>query len=292
MGSQSCAPRGEHETKGAETYSLNVFTSRRNWRRWAGPRADLVVAAKLAAAELEEWSNTPSSLDIRIAYSTQLEEQSSDLDSLVTLHLTDLQRIEEIRVGIRPSRDVWHERRNEADERRWALRAEGQREQADKVAGPEPLMDAQVLVRASSSAREGLTIEVSGPNRTRVEGLASRLEAVLSRGVEGPTRIPGTPPWFGALIGLVPGFLTGWGVVRALDLAPVDNKYEWPEIVWPIVGAVVLAALLGCTAWSLPTLEVLADGQRSRFRTIRAFLWTGFLAVLLGVISSAVYAAL
>jgi hypothetical protein len=237
-----------------------VFTKRRDWRRWSGPRTEVTAAVNLASTVLEEWSGKPSAVRFRISYANQLTETSDDPTALDQLHRTDLRRIEDLWIDVEPDR---------------------------------PFRSApSVSFRISNGILAGIRVEVSGPDRTNVEGLTARLVEVLNRAASGPTNFStGFGPLAAFILGVAIGLAIGVAVVVGFNLAPNNNRYEWQEIVVPAGAAMAMGTLFLAFNWALPSIELLDTGERSRFQRFRALLFSGLVAIIAGLIATAIWAA-
>jgi hypothetical protein len=160
--------------------------------------------------------------------------------------------------------------------------------------GPARVMDTSVSLRLTKgvNVHTVMHLEVAGPDRTNVEGLTTRLVEVLTRSAVGPRNVPQLAWIMVAIFGAEIGFLLAFSLVHAFELAPVNNRFEWQEIVFPAVAAIVIIGFLGALAWALPSLELLDGDERSRFMRFRTSLLAGLGAVTAGFIATALWVAL
>lgn len=272
-----------------------MFTKRRNWQRWSGPRREVTAAINLASAVLEQWSGIPPVVKVRIFYANLLTETSDDPTALEDVHTTDLRRIEELSIDVDLDHEWWLQRRKEFNAREMNLRLDGKTDEAAALVEPPPLMSASVTFRLADGTAPAMRMLVLGPDRTNVEGLSTRLAEVLNRSASGPTNLPTGSAAFGlvfAFFGIILGLNVGTAIVRVFNLAPVDNRYEWQEIVVPIAAAIVTGSFFFALHWALPSLELLVTGERSRFERFRGMLISWLVAIIAGVIATAIWAAI
>jgi hypothetical protein len=147
-----------------------MVSAPKKWRRWCGPRSELVRATELAADELRTWSGLTPKVDVRIEDHTGLTETKPDAGAIMDLHADDLRHIESVIVTVRLDREAWWRRRDEERENR--------RERNEPPQDYPPLPDDEVSIRVT---KYGTTLEVDGEHRTSVEGLRQRLSEVLGR---------------------------------------------------------------------------------------------------------------
>lgn len=271
-----------------------VFFKTRSWQRWSGPRSEVTAALNLASDELQQWSGIPAEVRIEISYSNHLTEISHAPASLEQVHRTELRRIKDVWIDVKPDRELWLVQRAEYNRREIERRIGAKTEEAAALVEPPPFVDAAVSLRLArglvTDANAAMSLEVKGPDRTSVEGLTTRLVDVLNRSASGPTNLPTRFGWMlvfpVASFGLVVGLLA----VHALNLAPVDGRYEWQEIVIPIMAAILAGIICAAFVWALPSLELLDSNERSRFQRCRARLWTGIGAVIASLVAAAIWA--
>lgn len=267
-----------------------MFTKSRNWQRWSGPLSEVTAALHLAMLELEQRSGIPATVKIRISYSNQLTHSSEDPADLEHLHSTDLRRISDLWIDVELDSKWWLDQTNKYDRQR--IYGDKAEEGDALLVKPPSLNYAAVTLRLSKSlTASAMFLAVQGPDRTSVEGLTSRLVEVLNRSTSGPTSLLSRLGW--ALVFPIATFaaLIGSSAVRTFNLAPVDGRYEWQEIVVPITAALVAGSIAAAFVWALPSLELLDSMERSRFQRYRALLLTGFGTVVAGLIATAIWAA-
>jgi len=251
----------------------------------------VTTAIALASAVLEQWSEIPSKIRVRISYANQLTDTSNNPAALEQVHISDLRKIEGFWTDVEVDTAWWLERTNEYNAREIDLRLDGKIDEAAALVKPPALGSGSISLRLGDGRVTAMSLEVHGPDRTNVEGLTSRLVDVLNRSASGPTNISNV--WCVSLIpvAVALGTFIGWKVVRGFNLAPLDNRWEWQEIVIPVAAALVMTGLLAGVAWVFPTLELLDSGERSRFQRNRAWLFSAICAVIFGVIGTAIWAA-
>lgn len=259
-----------------------MFTKTLHWKRWAGPRSDLTRAIRHALDTLSEWSGYPSSCDTRATFRGGLTQQSNDPAILEELTRDDLNRLEDLSVTVTPDRDAWYAD-YEARQNAWRARAYEGQEAGEPPERPE-FINARVVVRLRRDWIP-LRVEVEGPNRDRVEGLAGRLaeilgrESLLVRAINpGPARA------------VVPMALLVVGMIVVTIFAPSKGSgLQREEAFWLLI--VPAAGIIGWLALLLlPTLELLGEGQASRARRFRRWIvGSVVLAIAIGVLSPYLY---
>jgi hypothetical protein len=269
-----------------------VFFKTRSWQRWSGPRSEITAALNLASDELQQWSGVPAEVRIEIHYSNHLTEISHAPASLEQVHRTELRRIKDVWIDVKPDRELWLAQRTEYNRREIDLRIGGKTEEAAALVEPPPFVDAAVSLRLARglNANAAMSLEVKGPNRTSVEGLTTRLVDVLNRSTSGPTNLPTRFGWMLVFPVASFGLLGGQLAVRAFNLAPLNGRYEWQEIVIPMMAAILAGIISAAFAWALPSLELLHSNERSRFQRYRAHLWAGIGAVIASLVAAAIWA--
>lgn len=138
----------------------------------------------------------------------------------------------------------------------------------------------------------GTSIEVRGEDRTQVSGLLQRLTQAVTR--RGATRPNVDRSWFvpAAVLLLSPLALAGTSLARLLGLASRNHAWEAGEIVGISVGCLLAIGLGAAGWWLFPPVELLDEGDAGRFRRFRVAVFGAIGALVLGVIASAVYAAI
>jgi len=266
-----------------------VFTKSHTWQRWSGPHTDITTAIKLASDDLHKWSGIPARVKIRTFYDNQLSESSDDPLALEQIHSTDLHRINELWIDVEDDSDWWLQRSHEYNEREM-LRLDGKIDEAAALVKPPALTSESISLRLG--VRSGMRLAVHGLERTNVEGLTSRLADVLNRSATGPTKIPTGAPGFVWVCSLLPTLLAFEFALIASDPAPLHRHWYWQLFLIPSGAALVVAALCVAFFWALPTVEILDSGERSRFQRYRATLYFWLVAIIAGVIGTAIWAAI
>lgn len=250
-----------------------MVTKSVGWARWGGHRSDILRAARAAGDVLQTWSGFPPAYSVTIEFQNDLIERTGNLASLENLHRDEVRDIEDVTIEVEPSREAWQEVMEEH-----ILR--------DEPRPPAPTGDVRIRVWRSS----GVRAEVRGDERERVEGLALRLQGILGRGA--PTVVR-WDRWFiafaaaGILINV--GIFLGPIVPRWWGIASRNGKWETGEVVGLLVGP-ILGLLMALAIWYVfPNVEILDDGELSRFRRLRALLGSVAGAIVLGVAGSLVY---
>jgi hypothetical protein len=134
----------------------------------------------------------------------------------------------------------------------------------------------------------GLTLDVAGSDRTRVEGLASQLgDALKPRGRVGLPWLYGTR----LLVVLIAAIWTTMvaGVLLTRTLPNTEVGVRLAIVFGPVA---VVGGLVVFAAWAGPTIEVLEAGQRSRYVRLRARVLALVAALVIGTAGSILAAVL
>jgi len=251
------------------------------WRRWAAPRGEAVRALELAKNALGQWSGYPSACKTRVSYENDLTERTEDPDFLANLPKSDLAQIEDLWMDVEPDHAAYEAERDKVREAKYDAMAKS--EPYDEREVPYPI-SARVAFRFSSGFT-GLTIEVSGPERARVEGLVKGLRDILD---QGRSAIPWYSPGFaGDALPLAFAFVfTVVGLFVGDQFAPHRKGFFWQDGVGLGFGFVSGFALGLLIRWMLPTLELVDDGERTRFRRVRGWFF-GYVGLVIATIVAA-----
>lgn len=249
-----------------------VITVEKKWRRWCGPRSDLVRATETAADVLRAWTGYDAVVELRLEEEGGVTESGPGLELLTSRHPAELENLVRVVVTVRPNREQWDSVFEDARKR---------------DADPPPRPDAEVDIKITGSYGTALTVR--GDERTSVEGLAGRLAQDLGRAT---TNSPGIDrDWFFVPTGLtVPvGALLGWLVSRWLGLASIDARLEAAEVVGAVAGGVVVLAVSAALWWVFPPVEILDEGGAGRARRFRGWIFGVAGALVVGVAGSFMY---
>jgi hypothetical protein len=228
-------------------YSCDMATIKmtRQWDRWAGTIPDLERATRLAAEVLNPRTGEPR-CHIEIALPGRVIEADTP-DALVSeIDTRDLSLIRNIRIQIGSRRSP----------------------------------RASIHIERQSPA---VTVEVVGEDRTRVEGLASQLAELFTKGRQrpGPNALVG----IGLAVAAALVFVGVW-IVNTLGLQDDPGVVE--RRVTPVGFLMLLLTALGTFAvflvgnWLFPGLELLEVGSNTRARRFRL----AIVALLGGILSS------
>jgi hypothetical protein len=248
-----------------------LFTKELEWERWNGYRRDLVDAAQLAGDVVQSWTGYGPKYSVAIRYGTGLTEHADSLDAAANLRGDDLRDVRVISIEIDPDRDAWFAAAQEA-------RQKGEDEP------PAPGLG-KVTIRAGRG--RGVSVDMLGEDRTSVEGLSQRLDAVLGRAAPRLQIDIGMLALFGALFLVIPAIFLGQAV--AIWLGGKETKgFDAPE--FGIIMAPVVLILLAIGMWrAFPTFEVLDDGELPRARRLRKLVGAAAATIVLGVPSAFLY---
>lgn len=257
-----------------------MFSKTHKWRRWSGPREAVTEALELSLKEIEEWNNFPSAVEVRISYSDQLTEISNEARVLAELPKTDLHRVTSLWVDIKADRDLWRHQRDDYmyAKNGWKIKernGEVLESNTAPTAPPILIPGISVSIRLTNDSFSGMTIEVNGPDRTKVAGLMTRLQEVMNHASIGPSNWPSR---FRGFIAVLFGSWIGFAVSGLGYLALVGGDYV-PKLVL-IIGTATMAVFVPALQWTLPAFELLERGERSRFQRFRI----GFLSILSSLI--------
>ena len=275
-----------------------MFTKIHKWRRWSGSRDAVAKAMELASDELARWNDFPSSVDVRISFVDQLTETSADPQAVAFLSKTDLSRVSSLWVDVKADRELWASKHEEfvSISRRKYERIHGITDLAPWTANdaelvipkapPRLIQGIAVSIRFVDDSHNGLTIEVAGPNRTEVAGLMTRLEEVFDHAALSPTFVPsrkevGLNFAVGSVFGLSIGF-AGFAILGS-------RSFVFP--LWLDFGAAMVFGLLFAgLQWTLPPIELLDNGDRSRFQRFRLGVLSVLVTFVVGLFGNAVWA--
>jgi hypothetical protein len=225
--------------------------------RWAGELEDVREIIALASSRLGSWREgqpVDVSVIVRLEDGTSFDGKGPDV--LDEVHATDLPRIKTVRFSAA----------GDGDGRAWVT------------------WDSQKTPAVSGG--------VEGEERDRVEGLVALLGSALLRGQQWPRWWFDIPTLLflplGIGLGLLGLFSVRWlGYWHQASASAGERGLMGSEGIWFAVGAMGLVLVV--VAWrALPTLELLAPGQRPRLRRTRG----GLLTFGLGVAASIVAALL
>jgi hypothetical protein len=244
------------------------FTKR--WRRYCGPRSELVRATEIAADVVQEATGVETKVEVELDDRHGMTESTSSVDALTARHPTELADLESIAITVKTDTLAWIKEH----------RGEGGKRVAEVPVGP-------VRIRVSNL---GTTLAVSGDDRTRVEGLSRQLVDVLGRAA---TNWPGFPrdAFFGVgAVLFTLGILLALLVGRWLDLiGRSPDRLALDETIVLIIGAVV-GGLIGFAGWWLfPEVEILDEGGVGRARRFRTGIIALVGALIVAIVGSFIY---
>jgi hypothetical protein len=151
-----------------------VITITKNWRRYRGPRSELVRATKLAVDVLGASNRVDSTVEVELDDRRGRSEQASTVDAITARHSAELADLETIAITVSTDPRTWlDEHFDPASEER----------KPDPPLGP-------VRIRVSQYGTSG---SITGEDRTTVEGLSGKLAEAVGRAA---TNSPGFPREF------------------------------------------------------------------------------------------------
>jgi hypothetical protein len=247
-----------------------MVTVTKKWRRWCGPRSELVRATELAADVLRAWSGVDSAIAVGFTERGGISEGGPGVEQITRLHPAELASLASLSLTIRPDRDLWWKQREAA------------RERGEEA--PASLPEAQVSVRLTEY---GTTLTVEGEDRTSVVGLTQQLTQILGRSAS--TRFNREWVWGLASPLILAGAFAALVVVRWLDLAKRDDHWQAAEIVALTVGGILGLALAAAFWWIFPRVEIFDEGGAGRARRFRVWIVGIAGALIVGVLGSFIY---
>jgi hypothetical protein len=221
----------------------------RQWDRWAGTIQDIERATRLAAEVLAQRTRTEPPCHIEIALPGRVTHADTPQALETEIDTRDLSLIRSIRIEIGSKRGL-----------RATIHLERQ-----QPAG---------------------TVEVSGDDRTRVEGLISQLGDLLGRGKQ-RLGVIGTNV---LIVGSIVTVVLLWVSVTA----PLDRKGPTPPLVAVALVALLILAVVGVGyggSWLLPSLELLVPGAQARLRRFRLAVIAFASSVFASVAAALIYEA-
>jgi hypothetical protein len=222
----------------------------RQWNRWAGTISDIEQATRLAIEVLGQRTRTEVPCHIQIAVPGRVTDANTP-DALQTeIDRRDLTLIRSIRIEVGAKR---------------GMRATIHFERHSPV----------------------LTVEVSGEDRTRVEGLMSQLDDLLSKGRQplGEQSIQGI-----AVIALFGMVIAGARTMVALQ-GPRAGAGVGGALGILVILVLGFSVLFGI-AWLFPALELLEPGVPTRAKRFRVASIAFALSVLSSLAAALIYEAL
>jgi hypothetical protein len=252
-----------------------VITADRKWPRWCGTRDDLVRAIGIATQLVQDGTGLPVEPEVTVTLADGITDTGHGTAPIDNLHRNELGNVDAVHVSVEVSHDTWWKARE-------AAREKGQPEP------PEP--KERISLRLGKVS--GVSLEVRAKDRTRAEGLRSRLDQALSLGAS--ERPPFQGWWF--LVGVFPAamiaLLLAGPIVRALGLASQNDQWEAAELVAIIAGPLIAAGIPIALWWMFPTLELLDEGGLGRFRRFRAKFFATVGALILALVAAGLYDAI
>jgi hypothetical protein len=223
------------------------YSAYRTWRRWYGTIAGLRHVVDTAVYEMSGWSTKEVAVDVTIEHRDGSVASGLTLDQFTDLPNTDLPRIRRIEILV------------------------GERSFGYIVP---PRTRLKVLWRISPSVR----LEVEADDRSRADGLATRLASILDGG---GSWMGGSPFFAVQLLGIL--LLVVMGTLGVVVRPPADLKTLW-DIATP-VGVVTIGVAGALLPFLFPWLELMPPGRRTRSRRFGGAVMAVLLTVGGGVVA-------
>lgn len=230
-----------HAMATATLLNVATYSAPRNWRRWHGTIKDLCGVVSVAAHEMATWSPKEVAIHVTVEYRGGLTASDLALDDFAQMPVTDLPRIRRVEIVV-----------------------------GERFGAP----SSRIVLDGGNNP--SVRLQVDADDRSRAEGLATRLASILDGG---GSFFGGEPLWFALLL-----------LVSAGASLAVGRAAGTPSTV-PLRDAAIYVggALLVITGLLLPylfpSLEFVTPGGRTRVRRFRAALIGVLLPVSCGVIA-------
>jgi hypothetical protein len=221
----------------------------RKWDRWAGTVQDIERATRLSIDVLAQRTRIEPPCHIEIALPGRVTDADTP-DALDTeIDTRDLTLIRSIRVEVGGKRGL-----------RAIIHIERQ--------------------------QPALTVEVSGEDRTRVEGLVSQLDDLLHRGKQRPGVLGVNLVMVASILAVV--------LLWVSRVALLERNTTMPAAVAAALVAALILAVVGISyggSWLLPSLELLVPGAQTRLRRFRLAVIAFASSVFASVAATLIYEA-
>jgi hypothetical protein len=220
----------------------------RSFWRWHGQLSVLTDVCRFVQATFADWSDKKMQYDIELRFDKGFSQETDNLAEVDELPPRDLQRLQKLRVRVTPAG--------------WT-------------------MDPHFVIEVERGT-PAVWYLLTGTDRSRVEGLASRIEDALSPNEQWP-RVPqyiiGTVSFLGLLVAALFAMDEGLTLVQALHWASVNGRWDPAELAVFPVAAVVALGMWIATLRITADLELIgADGLSQGRR-----LWSVVVGVVVGV---------
>lgn len=240
---------------------MQITKRTETWSRWAGGITDLDDAGRTAAAYLKKWTGEEPPVRVVAALPRRVEEADNLADFNALVDNRDLALIESLKIEV------------------------------GSLTGP------RVSIHAEAKSSPALALEVSGDDRVQVNGLYDEVRLMLDRGRQ---FLDSTTAALAVAIAATGAAFAGVFISRRLGWLvdtptnPNASVGEPDSILNPmglalIVGLVGVVMSIGLQA--LPKLEILPAGRTSAFVRWRGRIGGVIAAIVLGVITSAIWGA-
>src|ERR1700680_364623 len=225
------------------------YSAYRTWRRWYGTIADLRHVVDEAVREMGGWSLKEVGVDVTTWHKDGSMASGLTIDQFSALPNTDLPRIRRIEILV------------------------GERASFGYIVPPRTRL--VVVARVSPSVR----VEVESDDRSRADGLASRLATILDGG---GSWLGGRPAYAVQLLFIL--LLVVVGALGFVVRPPAGGLKTFLGVAFPagILAIGVAGALL---PFVFPWLELMPPGRRTRSRRFGSAVIAMLLAVGGGVLA-------
>lgn len=82
-----------------------MVTVTKSWRRWSGPRGELVRAAELAANDLRSWTGLESWVTVDLEDRRGVSETAPGVETLTSRHPSEVSQLASVTIFVRPDSD-------------------------------------------------------------------------------------------------------------------------------------------------------------------------------------------
>ena len=223
--------------------------------------------------------------DIEIAYKNDARHSEANLTDFMNLHKTQIDRIETLSIRVRFDIKRKKSETNEIRAKKNNLIQAGEIEKANSL-NFLPAVECGDMVQFNFSSLSfrtaALSISIQGRDEVKVDGLTKKLVDTLNRSRSGIPLFRGNNGYEPAFLGFLSGFFATNGILVLKQKLSNPHSLITFSIFLPFVTG-ALTSLFCFHLWrSMPPLEILENGEKSRFTGFRK----NFLTLILGIIGS------